>query len=46
MLANRSMPSSTVIPQLPYNDVITAAEWLERDFGLPRACASRTIASR
>ena len=33
MLANRSMPSSTVIPQLPYEAVIPAAEWLERAFG-------------
>ena len=33
MLVNRSMPPSTVIPQLPYADVIPAAEWLERVFG-------------
>lgn len=33
MLANRSMPPSTVIPQLPYDAVIPAAEWLERVFG-------------
>ena len=33
MLANRSMPSSTVIPQLPYDAVLPAAEWLERVFG-------------
>lgn len=33
MLANRSMPSSTVIPQLPYDAVVPAAEWLERVFG-------------
>jgi uncharacterized glyoxalase superfamily protein PhnB len=33
MLANRSMPSSTVIPQLPYDAVGPAAEWLERAFG-------------
>ena len=33
MLTNRSMPSSTVIPQLPYDAVILAADWLERVFG-------------
>ena len=33
MLVNRSMPPSTVIPQLPYDAVIPAAEWLEHAFG-------------
>jgi uncharacterized glyoxalase superfamily protein PhnB len=33
MLANRSMPPSTVIPQLPYDAVGPAADWLERAFG-------------
>jgi uncharacterized glyoxalase superfamily protein PhnB len=32
MLVNRSMPPSTVIPQLPYGAVVPAAEWLERVF--------------
>jgi uncharacterized glyoxalase superfamily protein PhnB len=33
MLANRSMPPGTVIPELPYADVRAAAEWLCRAFG-------------
>jgi len=33
MLTNRSMPQSTVIPQLGYADVGAAAEWLEKAFG-------------
>jgi uncharacterized glyoxalase superfamily protein PhnB len=33
MLANRSMPPGTVIPELPYVDVHAAAEWLCRAFG-------------
>jgi uncharacterized glyoxalase superfamily protein PhnB len=33
MLANRFMPPSTVIPQLPYDAVAPATEWLERAFG-------------
>lgn len=33
MLTNRSMPQSTVIPQLGYADVTAAAEWLEKAFG-------------
>jgi hypothetical protein len=32
MLANRSMPPSTVIRQLPYDEVGPAADWLERAF--------------
>lgn len=34
MLTNRSMPASTVIPTLPYDDVVAAARWLEAAFGL------------
>jgi uncharacterized glyoxalase superfamily protein PhnB len=33
MLANRSMPPGTVIPELPYADIRAAAEWLCRAFG-------------
>ena len=33
MLTNRSMPSGTVIPELPYSDVIAAAKWLCTAFG-------------
>jgi uncharacterized glyoxalase superfamily protein PhnB len=33
VLANRSVPSSTVIPELAYPDVREAAEWLCRAFG-------------
>jgi len=33
MLANRSMPSSPVIPALPYPGVAEAAEWLHAVFG-------------
>jgi uncharacterized glyoxalase superfamily protein PhnB len=33
MISNRSMPRTTVIPQLGYADVAAAAEWLERCFG-------------
>lgn len=33
MIPNRSMPKSTVIPQLGYPDVIAAEEWLEQAFG-------------
>jgi uncharacterized glyoxalase superfamily protein PhnB len=32
MLANRSMPSSPVIPEMPYPDVAEAAEWLHAAF--------------
>jgi len=32
MLANRSIPSSTVIPELPYQDVGEAIDWLCRAF--------------
>jgi len=33
VLANRSMPRSTVIPELAYPDVRAAADWLGRAFG-------------
>ncbi|HEY3051493.1 MAG TPA: VOC family protein [Gaiellaceae bacterium] len=33
MISNRSVPSASVIPELPYPDVREAAEWLCRAFG-------------
>lgn len=33
MRDNRSMPASTIIPELPYADVGEAAAWLARAFG-------------
>src|SRR5688572_1718390 len=33
MEVNRSMPSSVIIPELPYPDVREAVEWLCRSFG-------------
>ncbi|HEU0295391.1 MAG TPA: VOC family protein [Anaerolineales bacterium] len=33
MNTNRSMPSSVVIPELPYTDVREAVDWLCRSFG-------------
>jgi uncharacterized glyoxalase superfamily protein PhnB len=33
MLANRSMPASTVIPELAYPNVADASDWLCRAFG-------------
>jgi uncharacterized glyoxalase superfamily protein PhnB len=33
MLANRSIPPSTIIPELAYEDVGKAAEWLCKAFG-------------
>jgi uncharacterized glyoxalase superfamily protein PhnB len=33
MLANRSMPDSTIIPELAYRDVTEAAAWLCDTFG-------------
>ena len=33
MLRNRSCPNSTVIPELPYDDVTRAADWLCEAFG-------------
>jgi len=36
MLANRSVPRSTVIPELVYQDVEKTAKWLCDTFGGPR----------
>ncbi len=33
MIANRSVPSSTVIPELAYDDVPAASDWICRAFG-------------
>ena len=33
MIANRSVPSATVVPELPYDDVAQASDWLCRAFG-------------
>lgn len=33
MLTNRSMPPGVIIPELPYDDVRTAAAWLCHTFG-------------
>ena len=33
MISNRSVPESSVIPELPYPDVREAVEWLSRAFG-------------
>jgi len=33
MSSNRSMPSSLIIPELPYPDVRAAVDWLCRSFG-------------
>ncbi len=33
MLANRSIPTATVIPELAYDDVATASDWLCEAFG-------------
>ena len=33
MIANRSVPSASVVPVLAYHDVAEAAEWLCRAFG-------------
>jgi uncharacterized glyoxalase superfamily protein PhnB len=33
MIVNRSAPSSTVIPELPYDDVAQASDWLCSAFG-------------
>ena len=33
MRTNRSMPASTIIPELPYPDVRAAAAWLAQAFG-------------
>jgi uncharacterized glyoxalase superfamily protein PhnB len=39
MRANRSMPSSTVIPVLHYEDVRATVEWLRRAFGFEERLA-------
>ena len=33
MIANRSVPGSTIIPELPYPDVLEASDWLRYAFG-------------
>ncbi len=33
MITNRSMPPGVIIPELPYDDVSTAAAWLCQTFG-------------
>jgi hypothetical protein len=33
MIANRSVPTATVIPVLAYTDVVEAADWLCSSFG-------------
>jgi uncharacterized glyoxalase superfamily protein PhnB len=33
MISNRSIPSCSVIPELPYSDVNAAADWLQNAFG-------------
>jgi uncharacterized glyoxalase superfamily protein PhnB len=33
MIANRSVPSAVIIPELPYDDVAQASDWLCRAFG-------------
>lgn len=33
MLKNRSMPQSVIIPEIPYSDVLEAADWLCNNFG-------------
>ena len=33
MISNRSMPPGVIIPELPYEDVNVAAEWLCQAFG-------------
>ncbi|MCA9874749.1 MAG: hypothetical protein KC441_13860, partial [Anaerolineales bacterium] len=30
---NRSMPTAVIIPELPYSDVVEAAQWLCQAFG-------------
>ena len=36
MISNRSMPPGVIIPELPYDDVETAAEWLCNVFGFQK----------
>jgi len=44
MIANRSVPTSTVIPELPYDDVPAASEWICRAFGSSLHAAHRATA--
>jgi hypothetical protein len=34
VIANRSIPAATIIPELPYRDVVKASDWLCAAFGL------------
>lgn len=43
MIANRSVPSSTVIPVLAYDDVAQASDWLCRAFGFKERLRIATI---
>src|SRR5215216_2183516 len=36
MSANRSMPPGVIIPEIPYADIIEAADWLSRAFGFKK----------
>lgn len=36
MTTNRSMPPGAIIPELPYPDVLEAADWLSRAFGFKK----------
>ena len=36
MTTNRSMPPGIIIPELPYDDVSTAADWLCQTFGFKK----------
>lgn len=36
MIANRSMPPGVIIPELPYDDIIAAADWLCETFGFQK----------
>jgi uncharacterized glyoxalase superfamily protein PhnB len=33
VIANRSIPAATIIPELPYRDVVKASDWLCAAFG-------------
>lgn len=33
MSTNRSMPPATIIPELPYSNILEAADWLRNAFG-------------
>lgn len=36
MITNRSMPPGDIIPEIPYSNVLAAAEWLCRAFGFKK----------